>query len=74
MRRCRQSNPNISAWMEEMGFEEYNEIEEYYSLRIIDIVLSLNASVIAWQDPIDNNVTVKHTQWNALISRYSTHL
>ena len=51
--------------MEEMGFEEYNEIEEYYSLRIIDIVLSLNASVIAWQDPIDNNVTVKHTQWNA---------
>ena len=60
MQRCRQSNPNISDWMEEMGFEEYNEIEEYYSLRIIDIVLSLNASVIAWQDPIDNNVTVQH--------------
>ena len=59
--RCWQSNPNISDWMQSMGFEDYNEIEEYYSLRITNITLSLNASVIAWQDPIDNNVTVLKT-------------
>ena len=44
--------------MAEMGFTEYYEVEEYYNLRVTDIVLSLNASVIAWQDPIENNVTV----------------
>ena len=44
--------------MLEMGFTEYNEIEEYYSQRLIDIVLNLGAKIVTWQDPIDNNVTV----------------
>ena len=44
--------------MTEMNFTEYNQIEQYYAGRLIDIVSDLGSNYIIWQDPVDNNVTV----------------
>ena len=58
----RMSNPNMTQWMNDSGFTNYHEVEQYYARRVIDIVESLpDTSYIIWQDPIDNNVTVNGT-------------
>ena len=44
-----------------MGFTEYNQVEEYYSERLIDIVSDMGSDYIIWQDPVDKNVTVSIT-------------
>ena len=49
----------MTQWMADNGFSEYNEVEQYYTRRVIDIIESLDdTSYIIWQDPVDNNVTV----------------
>jgi hexosaminidase len=56
---CRQSNPNITAWMAMMGYTDYAQVETYYQLKLIQIVRGiLSNRFIIWQDPIDNNADV----------------
>ena len=56
---CWKSNPNISEWMRKMNFTEYNQLEAYYSERLLKIAKELNKKVTVWQDVHDNGVKVK---------------
>lgn len=60
---CWKSNPNISEWMSKMNFTEYNQLEAYYTNRLLNITKSLNKKVTVWQDVYDNGVVMdKSTQ------------
>lgn len=48
-----------------MNLSSYSEVEQYYSVRLLDIIEDLGSKYIIWQDPIDNNVTVstRNSTW-----------
>ncbi|CAD5121848.1 DgyrCDS10315 [Dimorphilus gyrociliatus] len=54
---CWQSSPNVSDWMSKRNMSTYNQIEQYYSERLIKIVDKIGLKSIVWQDPLENNVT-----------------
>ncbi|KAK2153374.1 hypothetical protein LSH36_299g02006 [Paralvinella palmiformis] len=58
---CWASNPNISSWMEDMGFTELNQVEQYYVERIIEIVARKGSYYIIWEDPINKGVKVNES-------------
>ena len=45
----RQSNPNISEWMIKHNFTEYNQLQAYYSNKVLDISQNLKKNNIVWQ-------------------------
>jgi len=55
---CRQSNPDIKAFMVKAGIADYVGLESYYISRVTDIVQKLNKQYIIWQEPVDNGVKV----------------
>ncbi len=44
--------------MTKMNFTEYNQLEAYYTNRLLNITKSLNKKVTVWQDVYDNGVVV----------------
>ncbi|KAM9181813.1 beta-hexosaminidase subunit alpha [Mergus octosetaceus] len=56
---CWKSNPQIRAFMEEMGFgDDYTKLESFYIQRLLDIVSSLGKGYMVWQEVFDNRVKV----------------
>jgi hexosaminidase len=58
---CWSSNPNITAFMDEMGFgSNYNLLESYYITRLLGVLetLSTNNSYVVWQEIFDNGVAI----------------
>jgi len=55
---CWKSNPNITEWMKARNMSEYNQLELYYSERLLDIVKRLDKKATVWQDVYDNHVPV----------------
>jgi hypothetical protein len=45
----RKSNPNITEWMSKMNFKEYNQLEAYYSTKLLSIAKNLDKKVTVWQ-------------------------
>uniref|UniRef100_A0A8C3E943 Beta-hexosaminidase n=1 Tax=Corvus moneduloides TaxID=1196302 RepID=A0A8C3E943_CORMO len=57
---CWKSNPEIRAFMKEMGFgEDYKKLESFYIQRLLHIVSSLGKGYIVWQEVFDNDVKLR---------------
>ncbi|XP_019614522.1 PREDICTED: beta-hexosaminidase subunit alpha-like isoform X2 [Branchiostoma belcheri] len=56
---CWKSNPDITKFMETMGFgTDYSKLEQYYIKNILDISTSIGRNYIVWQEVLDNGVQV----------------
>lgn len=53
---CWKSNPNITEWMNTMNFTEYNQLEAYYTNKLLKITNGLGRKATVWQDVYDNGV------------------
>merc|ERR1712004_641109 len=57
---CWKSNKNITAFMQAQGLgQDYAALEDYYEQRLLDIMNSLNAGYIVWQEVFDNKVKIR---------------
>lgn len=51
---CWQSNPDIQAFMEKMGFQtDFTKLEAFYMESIINMTTALNKTAVVWQDVFD---------------------
>lgn len=58
---CWRSNPDIKQYMQKnnMG-ERFNELEEIYIQRVIDMIADLKLKSIVWQEVFDNGVNLRN--------------
>ncbi len=48
----------IAAFMVANNFTNISEVQQYYTLRHLEMVKGLGARSIVWNDPLEHNVTV----------------
>ncbi|XP_064488153.1 beta-hexosaminidase subunit alpha-like isoform X2 [Ornithodoros turicata] len=54
---CWRSNPNITAFMKQQGMEgNYNQLEQFYVQKVVNLVETLQKSYFVWQEVFDNGV------------------
>lgn len=46
---CWRSNPNITEWMIANNMSQYNQLEAYYSSKVLNILKDLKKKVTVWQ-------------------------
>jgi hexosaminidase len=56
---CWQSNPQIQAWMKQMGYTDYAQLENYYIDNLLNIIGKLGKSYIIWEEVFDNGAPVR---------------
>uniref|UniRef100_A0A224YPI0 Beta-hexosaminidase n=1 Tax=Rhipicephalus zambeziensis TaxID=60191 RepID=A0A224YPI0_9ACAR len=55
---CWKSNPNITSFMQKIGISSFEQLEEHYIQRLLEIVRTLGKSYVVWQEVFDNNVKI----------------
>lgn len=55
---CWESSKRIKSYMTAKNFTTYQQLEEDYIQRIVDIVTNLNRKSIVWQEVFENGVTL----------------
>ena len=56
---CWKNNPNITAWMAAHNMTgNYDELENYYETRLLNIVNSLNKNYIVWEEVFYHHVDI----------------
>ncbi|XP_041652472.1 beta-hexosaminidase subunit alpha [Cheilinus undulatus] len=76
---CWKSNPDVLAFMEEMGFGgDFTKLEAFYMENIVNITSALNKTSVVWQDVFDYHEqipkdTVLHI-WKGLPAKYQDEL
>lgn len=58
---CWQSNENITQFMKDKHFSQYEQLEGMYIQRLVDLIARLNASSIVWQEVYQNGVQLPNT-------------
>eukprot|EP00055_Hartaetosiga_balthica_P016340 m.103075 g.103075 ORF g.103075 m.103075 type:complete len:523 (-) comp9088_c10_seq1:339-1907(-) len=76
---CWESNPQILAWMEDHPeISTYAQLEQYYELKLLNILEAQGSSYICWQEIFDNGVKIlpntvidvwKSSGWNDTMAR-----
>lgn len=72
---CWESNENITQFMKDHNFTKYEQLEEMYIQKIVDMTTKLNSQSVVWQEVYQNGVhlpnsTVVHVwtgEWKALL-------
>ncbi|XP_065050975.1 beta-hexosaminidase subunit beta-like [Rhopilema esculentum] len=56
---CWKQNKKIGEWMKKNNNETYEQLEQYYATRLVNIIEKLKRKSIVWQDIFDNGVELK---------------
>lgn len=57
---CWKSNPDIQAFMKQMGFgSDFKQLESFYIQTLLDIVSAYGKGCVVWQEVFDNKVKVR---------------
>lgn len=56
---CWKSNPEIQKWMKEKNYTDYALLEQYYEVKLLDILKKIGSEYIIWQEVFDNGITLK---------------
>ncbi|KAG9341231.1 hypothetical protein JZ751_019672 [Albula glossodonta] len=76
---CWNSNPQVQAFMEKMGFgHDFTKLESFYIEKILNITVALNKTAVLWQDVFDyhENIpkdTVLHV-WKGTAQEYNEEM
>lgn len=57
---CWQTNPDIKRYMEEKGYQKYDQLQSEYIEKIHEIVNDLNASSIVWQEAFQSGLKLRN--------------
>lgn len=55
---CWETSPEIEAFMKANNYSSIAQVQEHYVSRHVNMVKSLGATPISWQDPLDFGVQV----------------
>jgi N-acetyl-beta-hexosaminidase len=61
---CWLSSPEIAEFMKVNGYTNVSQVQEHYTTRHVEMVKSLGAMPISWQDPLDAGVKVSNDDDN----------
>ena len=56
---CWQSNPQIVSWLKQHPkIQSFGELEQYYELKLLNILKAQNTSYMCWEEIFDNGVQI----------------
>jgi hexosaminidase len=57
--QCWLDNPQLVAWMKQMGFQSGPDVEQYFETKLQAIVAQNNKTMVCWQELFNNGIVLK---------------